>query len=142
MSIRLAQTHDAESISRLSQQFDYSVNTETCAEHITYMSNHPDVYQLLVIEKDMEVVGYMQLTVVRHIQTKSYVEISALVIDEQFRSQGMGSKLIQTAKAWTQELGYQRLVVRTNENREQAIHFYSRGGFRELKKQTTFQINF
>ncbi|WP_428241829.1 GNAT family N-acetyltransferase [Gynuella sp.] len=142
MSIRLAQTHDAEAISRLSEQMDYSITPETCAEHIAYMSHHPDVYQLLVLEKDMEVVGYMQLTVVRHIQTQSYVEISALVVDERFRSLGIGSKLIQTAKAWAQEVGYERLVVRTNENRERAIRFYSRGGFRELKKQTTFQINF
>ncbi|MGR4064767.1 MAG: GNAT family N-acetyltransferase [Vulcanimicrobiaceae bacterium] len=66
-------------------------------------------------------------------------EITALVVEDEFRSCGIGEGLVARAEAWARERGCGRLRVRTNVLRERAHAFYERLGYERLKAQHVYE---
>jgi GNAT superfamily N-acetyltransferase len=60
------------------------------------------------------------------------VEITSLGIDPKFRSQGIGSILIQKALEWVKINGFQKVYVNAYFKNLDGIKFYKKNGFSEI----------
>jgi len=64
-------------------------------------------------------------------KSSSFVRVAALVVDDQFRGQGIGHSLIQLAEKWAKEQGAVALLLNSGTHRIDTHMFYKRVGFIE-----------
>jgi GNAT superfamily N-acetyltransferase len=75
------------------------------------------------------------------LESNPFVEVGGLVVDENYRSKGIGKKLVEQIKQWCVEKHISTLRVRSQVKRKEAHQFYLANGFTEIKEQKVFQIN-
>jgi GNAT superfamily N-acetyltransferase len=59
-------------------------------------------------------------------------EVAKMAVEESYRGQGIGRKVLEYAIAHAQSLGARRLYLETNRKLANAIHLYESVGFRHL----------
>lgn len=69
------------------------------------------------------------------IESPPFVEICGLVVDGQYRGEGIGRQLVETCERWAAQIGVNKSRVHTNQTREDAVCFYTRIGFSQKKAQ-------
>ncbi|WP_353707871.1 GNAT family N-acetyltransferase [Cellulosimicrobium sp. ES-005] len=88
---------------------------------------------LVVVERDGEVVGTMQLTVVpgisRHGASRLLVE--AVRVDRRLRGQGVGRAMMAWAHAWGRERGCALAQLTSDKQRDDAHRFYRSLGYEQ-----------
>jgi len=83
--------------------------------------------------------GWIDVSVVYHLQNEPYGEIGGLVVASDFRSVGIGQKLLRRAEEWIRdEKTLARVVVRSQISREAAHRFYLREGYSRWKTSAVF----
>lgn len=137
MIIRLANQSDSHTVAELSNQLGYPCHVSEVAERIAWLSAQ-DRGALFVCEQDGSTAGWVQVDEILVICEPPYAEISGLVVAEQKRNQGIGSKLLLHVEKWAQDRGLQIISVRSNVIREQAHQFYLNNGYKLKKSQHTF----
>lgn len=97
-------------------------------------------YALLVAQSDEgKVVGYIQINLEpQTLLSDSKADISALIVHESWRGQGIGAALVAGAEAWVRDKGLRLIRVRSNTVREGAHRFYLREGYRVSKTSSIF----
>jgi len=86
-------------------------------------------------------VGWIHVLKAIRIESKPFIEIGGLVIDKNYRKQGIGKLLVNKARVWTKENHIDKLRVRCNRKRADAHQFYQAIGFIESKEQKVFEAN-
>jgi len=88
---------------------------------------------LLVAETDGLVVGVCQLIVFRHLQHRGgrCAEIESVHVHPEFRSRGIGSRLVAAAVRSARAAGCYRVQLTSNGRRADAHRFYVREGFEQ-----------
>ncbi|MGN7703476.1 N-acetyltransferase family protein [Cellulosimicrobium sp. 22601] len=88
---------------------------------------------LVVVERDGEVVGTMQLTVVpgisRHGASRLLVE--AVRVDRRLRGQGVGRAMMAWAHAWGRDRGCALAQLTSDKQRDDAHRFYRSLGYEQ-----------
>ena len=56
-------------------------------------------------------------------------DLENLVVDENFRNQGIGKKLVDSFTSWAKSIGVDRVSVNVFSGNEKGIKFYKRQGF-------------
>ena len=135
--VRAATLSDAERIAELSTQLGYPATTLEARKRLEGISAHCD-HAVLVAEIDGEIVGWMHVLVAHSLTADTPVEVSGLVVDENFRSRGIGLTLMKEAEAWARSRKCDVVRLRSNEKRERAHAFYERIGYRLIKISKTF----
>lgn len=127
IEIRRATADDAAALSGLYAQCGYP----TDPAHIAFQLAKPDTMSFTFLaELDGKAVGAIEL----HYLEATYradptTHISALVVDEASRSQGIGEKLLDVASEFANSRNCGRIEVLSNRTRERAHAFYERNGF-------------
>jgi GNAT superfamily N-acetyltransferase len=85
-----------------------------------------------------KLIGWIHAFYVINLESKSFVEIGGMVVDEYYRGKGIGKKLIEKVEGWAIQKECNRLRVRSNVKRKNAHKFYNRRGFIETKEQKIF----
>jgi GNAT superfamily N-acetyltransferase len=137
--IRRARRDDAAAIARLCTQLGYAATARDIAPRIAAACGD-DRRVVVATGEDGRVLGLMQVSIHHAIESGSWAEIDALVVDETHRSGGIGRSLVEHAGAWAVERGMARLRVRTNEKRNRAHAFYERLGFTLAKLQRIYDL--
>lgn len=85
----------------------------------------------LVAEVDNEIVGYLAGTVmeVESWRPVKRTELENMFVKEEFRSNGIGAKLVSEFFNWSKTKGVQRSLVVAYATNEKAIKFYKKMGF-------------
>lgn len=85
----------------------------------------------LVAEIDSEIVGYLAGAVmeVESWRPVKRTELENMFVKEEFRSQGVGAKLVEEFIKWSKEKGVDRSLVVAYATNEKAIKFYQKTGF-------------
>lgn len=138
--IRPITENDAAVITALSKQLGYSLSTEETGINILKVLADKD-HAAFAAVMDNQVVGWIHVLKAIRIESSPFIEIGGLVIDENYRKQGIGKLLVTKAKEWTKEKQLDKLRVRCNRKRHEAHQFYSALGFKEAKEQKVFEIN-
>ena len=139
ISTRPMQSADAPAISSLSQQLGYELSvedTQNCIQRI--LQRNDDIAFVATIENN--IVGWIHAFKTYRIETKPFIEIGGLVIDETHRGKGIGKLLVNEIKRWCRANDIYELRVRCNTKRKGSHHFYQEIGFIEMKEQKVFGL--
>jgi GNAT superfamily N-acetyltransferase len=125
---RAAIASDAPALQQLLRQLEHPLSEAEIIEKIkSYQIPH---YYLMVIETDHHVVGFASLHWYDVFYAIGYIgRITAFCVDQQFRSKGIGQKLLQATEDYFLRHNCIRIEVSSNERRAGAHRFYLNNGF-------------
>ena len=137
VTIRPMVTTDAASVTELSNQLGYSNTAEEMVLRIQQMLL-PNYNCLFVAACNGLVTGWIHGCHVTRLESGSFAEIGGLVVDQNYRQQGIGKLLVDAVATWAIEKGITKLRVRCNTNRPASHQFYQNLGFALNKEQKVF----
>lgn len=137
--IRRATEKDTSSLLPLIEQLGYKINETTLLENIKlHLSND---YNLFVALVNDEVVGFISLHIYQYVHLKdSLSRITALCVDAEYRSFGIGAKLLAYAEEYIKGKGCKIIELTSGIQREDAHRFYERYGYIEKRKRLVKDI--
>jgi GNAT superfamily N-acetyltransferase len=140
VEIRTITEKDAESVAKLSTQLGYESNIEQTLFRIRRINSSNENCAYVAIFEN-KVVGWIHGFYTLRIESDPFVEIGGLVVDAAYRNLKIGKQLIERIKLWTEQHQVKKLKVRCNTKRTESHQFYERIGFKENKRQITFEMN-
>ena len=110
LCIRKIALADAEAAAKLSEELGYPVSPDEMEKRIRELAHLAEhvVYVACIADA---VIGWIDVGVVHHLQAEAYAEIGGLVVSSEFRSAGIGRKLVARAEQWARDRGARRIVV-------------------------------
>ena len=139
IQIRQITLDDAKEIHRLTVELGYKIPLLETAANVEAVISHPDNCGRVAIHAG-NIVGWVHAFKALRIETRPFVEIGGLVVDEALRGRGIGKKMIESVKQWCVECKIPILRLRTNTKRKEAHQFYRSLGFTEIKEQKVFEL--
>jgi GNAT superfamily N-acetyltransferase len=136
--IRVAQPQDFLRIAELAGQLGYPSSPNEIAGRLAGIK-YSDDHAVFVAQLGGEVAGWLGVYVCRTVEADARAEISGMVVDEKFRSQGIGPLLLARAEEWAREKGCRAISLRSNVIRDRAHSFYERHGYKHTKTQKSFR---
>ena len=136
--IRAAIKSDAEALARLSGQLGYHADPSAIARRLRAIVQHDAGVVLVAETGDGVIAGTAHVHAEFSMVDAPKAYLADLVVDESWRSQGIGSALLSATEAWAREHGLTRMRVNSNVIRERAHRFYLREGYVENKRQAVF----
>ena len=136
---RFAEMDDAQAIAVLSEQWGYQSTKEKmlrCLQDISKNSDHA-VYVLL---SDDQIIGWIHGIYSLRVESDPFVEIGGLIVDKDYRRQGLGKFLVDKIVEWSLSRNCHMIRVRCNIIRTEANAFYGSIGFKEIKQQKVYDI--
>ncbi len=130
IAIRYARPDDFDDVYQLicdleSERLDFN------SLHQTYLHNLNDpLIRYLVAFANQRVIGFLSLHI-QHIlhHEKPTCELQELNIAEPYRSQGIGTKLLEQAEQIASDLGFEEIELTTRIHRVKAQEFYNRHSY-------------
>jgi len=122
---------DMKSVFELSNQLEHlTLNFDSfkpCFYEIISLNNH-----VIYGAKIDKLVGYIHLRSEKQLHHAAIVvEVLELVIDDHYRNQKLGKKLLDFAINYSKSIGANHIELTTNISRERAHQFYNREGFNQ-----------
>lgn len=133
--VRLAKEKDAKAINDVSYYLGYSILSEGdySKKLLALISSKED--KVYVAELSGKVVGWLHLFYTRRLASEDFYEIGGLVVNPDFRRQGIGKQLVEKVLNEHQN----KIRVRCNEIRMESHKFYEQLGFTNNKTQYVFE---
>ncbi|WP_379129373.1 GNAT family N-acetyltransferase [Paenibacillus sp. sgz500958] len=132
LQIRKCCLNDLERVTALLREFGYPTTLSVMKERMESMENN-SLHCTLVAEVDNEVVGMVGIRQISsyYKQQDCITEITALIVSEQLRGQGLGKRLVASAEEWARQQGSCQLFLRSGNRVERAPAraFYRHIGF-------------
>ncbi|OGG12141.1 hypothetical protein A2Z00_03075 [Candidatus Gottesmanbacteria bacterium RBG_13_45_10] len=116
------------------------VHTEDAKKHVLDVITKEGHYALIA-EADTKPVGFLFLSPKQYSYRKvKMIELDMLAVLPEYRSGGVGKKLLDEAKRWARKHGYQTLYVSSYLKNERAVNFYKREGFMPIDISLEFSF--
>jgi GNAT superfamily N-acetyltransferase len=140
ITIREISPADCEAAADLSGQLGYPVSCEAMKERIEAARAIDSHVVFVACTSDPDrTIGWIDVSLVHHLQNEPYGEIGGLVVGSEYRNAGVGQKLLLRAEQWIRdEKKVRRVVVRSQISRETAHRFYLREGYSRWKTSAVF----
>jgi GNAT superfamily N-acetyltransferase len=136
-AIRAPRSDDYDKMADLAAQLGYPSAKEQIRLRIEGMKD--DDHAVLVAELPTgQIAGWVGMYIFRSVEIDYCTFISGLIVDETFRSQGVGKKLLNAAEEWARRRDCHVICVSSNVIRSRAHVFYLGSGYRNVKTQITF----
>ena len=90
---------------------------------------------IYVVERENRKVGFITLQV-----KDNAADIGLIAVDENYRGESLGGKLIQAGINWALNQQLNRLTVTTQKQNAQAMNFYHKNGFEVIRTQYIYHI--
>jgi GNAT superfamily N-acetyltransferase len=139
--IRSVDLHDLPEISLLSCQLGYPNSEEDLQERLEKILANPDQAIFTVDITGKNTAGYIHAVKHVSLEVGTVVEVRGLVINQEFRRQGLGKALLAAAEEWAREIGCKQIRLHSNIIREGAHQFYKDMGYSIKKTQHQFIKN-
>ena len=136
--IRNAKTDDAAAIADLSNQLGYQSTAAQSEKRLIEVLASRDHAVFLACTQENEVVGWIHAFLAYRIESDCFAEIGGFVVSKSFRNKGLGKSLIAAAEEWTIQKGINKLRVRSQTHRTDALAFYEHLGYSKTKFQQVF----
>jgi GNAT superfamily N-acetyltransferase len=137
--VRQIAEEDVSFITELTHQLGYPLPFEQIRQNIKDVIENKD-HDAFVAVHENRVIGWIGVTHAFQIESIPFCEIRGLVVDHQYRGQGIGKMLVEKAKHWGKEKGADKVRLRCNVKRTETHLFYQHLGFTEIKQQKAFEI--
>lgn len=137
IEIRDITADDAAAAAALSEELGYPVSAPAMRARIEQLIAGSD-HGVFVACRDGDVIGWIHVSAVQHLQADPRAEIGGLVVTASARSVGVGARLVSRAEQWAKAHGFDHVVVRSQIMREAAHRFYLREGYERTKTSAVF----
>jgi len=137
--VRAISHEDAVSVAELSGQLGYEVSVAETQERIEYLLAHMESQVAFVACLNEQVVGWIEASIVHHLQSPAHALIGGLVVKDSVRSLGVGRRLCAEVENWSRSRGIVVVRVTSRSTRERAHRFYLRDGYRQTKTSAVFE---
>jgi GNAT superfamily N-acetyltransferase len=138
-STRSPQLSDVPRLSELSGQLGYPVSQVELGRRLTYLLTRPDHHLVLAETGHDQVVGWIHAAEQWVLESEPACEILGLVVDQNYRCQGVGRTLVAAVEAWAGTRGVTTIKVRSNVVRAESHPFYERLGYARVKSQHVYR---
>ncbi|MBN2323467.1 MAG: GNAT family N-acetyltransferase [Spirochaetes bacterium] len=135
--IRRVKTRDIAQLALLSSQIGHEQSFSVLRRQIRFIKWSRVHAGFVAVDSVGDVVGWAHVFVRYMLYHKPRVELSEIVVDENFRGNGIGKLLVGACERWARERHIELLVVHTNVLRKEAFKFYEKIGY-TLAKKTMF----
>ena len=139
LHVRVIALEDAATVAELTVQLGYEASEAVLKERIAALLLNAQNQIALVACVDGDVVGWIEASIVRRLQSEPHTLIGGLVVKDGMRGLGMGKRLCAEVEAWTKNKGLMALRVTSRSTREGAHRFYLREGYRQTKISAVFE---
>lgn len=134
MIIRDAEIKDIDRMLLLLKQLGYEQSKSIFTENFKFFTAK-DEYHIFVAEIDMKAAGMIAISTSHYIIAKKIrIEIEALVVDEQYRRQGIASALIKHVENYAKRNAPAVIQLVSNVIRSSAHEFYRSLGYKNEGK--------
>ena len=137
--VRAISQEDAVAVAELSRQLGYEVSVAETEERIKFLLAHMESQVALVACLNEQVVGWIEASIVHHLQSPAHALIGGLVVKDGVRSFGVGRRLCAEVENWSRSKGIVVVRVTSRSTRERAHQFYLRDGYRQTKISAVFE---
>ena len=137
--LRHARLEDSARIAELCGQLGYPSTCEQLDRRLHQVVAHDGNAVMVAEIPGGEVAAVLDIFLVWGITSDVYAEIAAFVVDDRFRSQGIGRQLLAYAEDWAREKGCKEIGLRSNVIRDRAHVFYQTLEYRHIKTQKAFR---
>lgn len=139
VTVRFAQREDSDRIAQLCGQLGYGVSVEQAQQRLEQLQSKSQCNVVYVAETALAgVIGWIHLYICQVLTADRMGVIGGLVVDANFRQQGIGRLLLRSVKQWADGQGCNEIIVRSNVRRQAAHQFYEHSGFEEIKRSVVF----
>jgi predicted N-acetyltransferase YhbS len=138
VSTRRVRLEDAETVAELNGQLGYPAPVEQVRDRIVAIQKTA-AQAVFVACLGSEVVGWVDVTIAMHLQSKPFALIGGLVVKDGMRGMRIGKRLCEQAEAWAREQGVQAVRVTSRSTRQDAHRFYLREGYSDVKTSRVFE---
>jgi GNAT superfamily N-acetyltransferase len=126
ISVRDANSADAEALARLCGQLGYPTEPRIMPPRLARLASDPHARCLVATVGD-EVAGLATVHLRYTLNHEAPIaQLTLLVVDEQHRTRGIGRVLVAAAEEWSRVHGAKRFVVTTALRRADAHAFYEK----------------
>jgi GNAT superfamily N-acetyltransferase len=139
VQVRRARAADLSQLAPLCEQLGYPSKVEDVGRRLAGIESSHEHAVFVAEAAGSSLAGFISVFVMRTLESNPFVEIGALVVDEAWRSRGVGEQLVEQAEQWARENGCVLVRVRSNVIRDRAHKFYERLGFEHYKTQKAFR---
>jgi GNAT superfamily N-acetyltransferase len=136
--IRALGTDDAEAVAELSVSLGYPASADEIRSRMAAFAGQNDRMALAATWQD-RVVGWIEASVERHLQSEPVVVIGGLVVRDDMRGKRSGQQLCQAVEQWAAQIGITKVRVRSQQKRADAHRFYLRDGYEQVKISAVFE---
>lgn len=136
-SVREALPADAQRIMALAGQLGYDVPLAHVERQVQRMNDEHTV--LVAVVPRVGVVGWIGVALREAITDSGRADIEGLVVEDEYRGNGIGQLLVEAAETWARRRGCTSMRLASNVVRERAHEFYKRLGYHVLKTQHAFK---
>lgn len=137
--IRAALLTDASRIAELSGQLGYPTFTQSARRRLHNLLAKPDHGIWVAENPEGSVTGWIHVFVKELLESDREAEIGGLVVDRNFRGQGVGKALVERAERWAKAKRLKSVYVRSNIVRRNARASYQGLGYEVVKTQRSFR---
>lgn len=137
--VRVIAPEDAAAVAELTGQLGYPASVVEITERIKALLTRAENQVGFVASRGNEVVGWIEASIVHHLQSAPHALIGGLVVKDGVRSLGIGRRLCAEVEEWSKGKGMNVLRVTSRMTREDAHRFYLRDGFRQTKTSAVFE---
>jgi GNAT superfamily N-acetyltransferase len=129
LAIRQARPADSHVLSGLMRQLGYEATPALLGEKMVELAGSPSD-RILVATLHDEVVGSISLHAIPMFHVAGKLgRITSLVVDERYRSAGIGKALLDAAEQWFESARCVKVEVTSADRRLDAHRFYERHGY-------------
>lgn len=136
-SVREALRGDAPRIAALALQLGYEVPVAHVERYVERIDAERAL--LVAVVPRAGVIGWVAITKRDSLLSSGRADIEGLVVEDEYRGNGIGELLVDAAEAWARRHGCTTLRLLSNVVRERAHQFYRRLGYDVLKTEYVFQ---
>jgi N-acetylglutamate synthase-like GNAT family acetyltransferase len=138
VTIRQVEAEDIREISRLSEQLGYPSSPEQMRCRVEQIIESQQDKVFIAVSEDGAVVGWIHVFAAMRLESEPFAEIGGIIVDSEYRSHGIGKKLLESAEDWAAQKNLTKLRVRSRTSRDNAHRFFRSFGFVQSKTQHIF----
>ncbi len=143
IQIRKPRLADYARLAELAGQLGYPSTPDDIARRIADL-DATSTYSIFVAESQSqaqpaEIAGWICIVTHRTLESDPFAEITGFIVDDRYRSQKVGEKLLGRAEDWAKQQGTSAIRLRSNVIRDRAHAFYLRHGYEHHKTQKAFR---
>ena len=130
VTIRPATAEDSAIIAVLLDQLGYPAAAEDIPQRLDALNSLPSAIAMVAEDPERGVVGLVTSHVFPSIHDNEQVAwLTALIVLDAVRGQGIGSELVQFVEEWAARSGAPRISVTSHRRRERTHQFYQERGY-------------